>query len=63
MINQHPIRCRLIKTVIAPDKKNARVAMTEGIDKRAMPQTPWPEVHPCPMRVPNPTKKPPMIKR
>ena len=34
------------------------VAMIERPDSRAKPQTPWPEVQPLPMRVPNPTSTP-----
>ena len=38
------------------------VATSERTETRAMPQTPWPEVQPPPMRVPKPTASPPRIR-
>lgn len=37
------------------------VATIERGDNRERPATPWPEVHPLPRRVPNPTSNPAII--
>jgi hypothetical protein len=39
-----------------------KVAMSDLIDKRLIPQTAWPLVQPEPMRVPKPTNSPAKIK-
>ena len=36
-----------------------RVAVRERFERRANPQTAWPDVHPLPYFVPTPTRKPP----
>ena len=38
-------------------------ATKERILNLGIPQTPWPEVHPLPNLVPNPTKSPAMIQQ
>ena len=40
---------------------NTMVATMERFESRAMPQRPWPLVHPLPRRVPNPTSTPARI--
>src|SRR5262249_17378622 len=45
-------------TVTAPAAMNVAVAISEAIERREMPQTPWPDVQPPPRRVPNPTSTP-----
>ncbi len=37
---------------------NTAVAVIERGERRAMPQTPWPDVQPPPRRVPKPTRSP-----
>ena len=34
------------------------VATIDRLENLLIPQTPWPEVHPLPILVPNPTRKP-----
>lgn len=43
-----------------PNKMKVRVETIERIDSLEMPQTPWPDVHPLPSKVPKPTKNPAM---
>src|SRR4051794_30600607 len=47
-----------IATGAAPVAMNVGVATREGIERGEMPHTPWQEVQPPPIRVPNPTRTP-----
>ena len=58
--DQPPIRWRITKTVIAVVAINVKVAEIDRLDRRAMPQTPWPDVQPEPKVTPSPTIKPPI---
>src|SRR4029077_18546791 len=53
-----PSRRCAIATVAAPAAMKVAVAIRDAIEKREMPQTPWPDVQPPPRRVPNPTSTP-----
>ena len=49
---------RAMNTVTAAAMINSPVAVLDRIDRRAIPQTPWPLVQPPPKRVPKPTYRP-----
>ena len=51
----------MTKTVNAALNMKTPVATHERGDRRAIPQTPCPEVQPEPSRVPNPTSRPAKI--
>jgi len=44
-----------------PNEINITVEIIDRFDNREIPQTPWPEVHPFPSKVPNPTRRPAII--
>ena len=48
----------MIATVMTAAPMKTTVATIDRADTRAKPQTPWPEVQPLPIRLPNPTSKP-----
>ena len=50
-----------VATVSAPVERNVNVAAMERLERRALPQTPWPDVQPDPIREPIPTANPPVI--
>lgn len=52
-----------MNTVTIPVIINVAVAIKDRIDRRALPQTPCPLVHPLPSCVPSPTKTPARIKK
>ena len=45
----------MIATVMTAAPMKTTVATIDRADTRAKPQTPWPEVQPLPIRLPNPT--------
>ena len=51
------MRWRATNTVAKPLAMKRNVAATERGERRAKPQTPWPEVQPLPIRLPKPTKQ------
>jgi hypothetical protein len=53
-----PIPWRAMATTIIAVPMNTPVATIERIERRAIPQTACPEVHPPPMRAPRPTRNP-----
>ena len=50
-----------MNTIIIAVIINIIVAIIDLIENLLIPQIPWPDVHPPPIFVPKPTKKPPKI--
>jgi hypothetical protein len=61
-MGQAPITWRTKKTVRVVEAMKVIVAARDRRDRRAKPQTPWPEVQPDPKVTPTPTSSPPRIK-
>ena len=52
------MRCKSTKHITKPANIKLIVAMSDRIESRPKPQTPWPLVQPDPIRVPIPTSRP-----
>lgn len=58
---QAPVKLRTTKTVIPAVTIKVIVAVSDRIENRPRPQTPWPLVQPEPIWLPKPTNNPPRI--